>query len=121
MKLVRQKHKLDCGVACMAMLLKCTYNEVIIYFKQDFSCQDMDESDLQCAIEQYGRKMIIHKDIDLTKDSIFIIPSLNNINKEHAVYWSDNKVYNPNNGSGLKIYTTKLFLCAKKIMQFTLE
>ncbi len=33
MKLVRQKHSMGCGVACMAMLLDVTYEEAAAHFK----------------------------------------------------------------------------------------
>ncbi len=122
MKLVKQKYKLDCGVACMAMLLHCSYDDTAGYFDQDFSCEDMDESDLREGIEKYGKQMKTRKEFDITLQSIIILPSLNNMGEEHAVCWSGSEVFDPNNGNPTKkVYSTKEFLEVEKFSQFSIK
>ena len=125
MQLVSQRYKLDCGVACMAMLLHTTYEDAASHFKQDFSVDDMEEEDLRKAIQECGLKMITTHTFNKEKESIVIVPSINHSGQTHAVCWTGYKVLDPNQGSTINtnVYTIPIFLgnVDKFEMQFTLQ
>jgi len=119
MKHIQQRRKLDCGVACMAMLCKCEYEDVMGYFKQDFAVEDMDKEDLERAMDRHGWEMNVSEEFDPSQESIVIVPSLNNKGQEHAVCWSSGEVFDPLKGVyGKEWYTTDTFLKAQKVYQF---
>ncbi len=123
MEFVQQRSKLDCGVACMAMLLHCSYDEVTKYFTNiDFNSQEMDDDMLKNAIQQYGKETKFSDDINLTEESIIILPSLNNVNSQHSVCWTGSEVFDPNRGNkNKKYYTTEQFMESQKDYQITLK
>ena len=89
MRLIPQQDKLDCGVACVAMLLDCSYEKAVSYFDLDFSCQVMEFDVFISAVEEYGKNVNINFDPKLR--SRIIVPFLNYENQKHAVCWDGEK------------------------------
>ena len=134
-KLIKQRYRYDCDVACIAMFSGKSYNDI----KNDyFSCHDFDKRNMK-KVEfeaiMYDLKINIKQfsEFDKSKDAICVVHSINTPGKLHTVYWdaTNQEVCDPQRGmrpfrfsknpiyrKPLKHYSTDMFLECGKLAVF---
>lgn len=118
-RLVSQKHKSDCVVACLSMMTKIPHSVLIkkYFADHDFSNQGLKWGTENKILQLEGIKPVFSSSKKLpNKKSILTVISLNYPNTYHAIVWDPNtnkKVFDPNNNhhkknKKIKIYTLSL-------------
>lgn len=116
--LISQKYKYDCGVACLAMYTGESYNTIKTeYFDDnDFNKFVMSNVEILTAMLNLGYSCVV-EDTEITpqrwaelKDTpmMVVVPSRNQKNGLHMVYWNGEQVFDPTNET--KKYSTRRFL-----------
>lgn len=126
-KLINQRYRHDCSIACIAMFVGKSYDDIKDkYFPtRDFNFRTILNIEFEAIMYDMGIQIKEDEGFDSMVDSIVILASLNDIGKYHAVYWDskDQKVYDPQRGLKdgdipRKFYTTDTFLESEKLSYF---
>jgi hypothetical protein len=111
-KLVNQKYDWDCYIACLAMFLDSPYSEIfeayhnLIDKKYYNGITDKQASDL---LKIAGVKPIIKSKIIQGVKGIVTVPSLNDENGFHVIYFNGKRFLDPNHSvEGKKFYRQKV-------------
>ena len=127
-KLINQKYKYDSGIACIAMYVGKSYDNIKNkYFpRRNFNHQNMKNVEFEAIMYDLNIQLEEFKDFDTQKDAIVVVKSLNYTKGLHSVYWDskNQQVYDSQMGllnyrqKPKKYYTTVDFLKCKKYASF---
>lgn len=97
-KRIQQRYNNDCSIACVAMYLNLTYEEVlkITIEQHDFMPNGMGINVGDLFLDLGYQPRFKHKKI-IQDTCVVSIPSLNFPNKFHAVVLNNNKIIDPSN------------------------
>lgn len=113
MKTIKQKFNYSCGVASIAMMVGKSHEEVRkkCFPNHNFNVVGITIKDIFKALIMYG---IIpyanfgYPEEDNTMNNvpgILFVPSLNSARSQHYIFYNGKDIYDPNQESGLNIYT----------------
>jgi hypothetical protein len=99
--MIKQRSHSDCGVACLAMYLSKSYEEIMemieIRLARKAPIEGMTNVELAKILAQYQhRPMQIFTLIHGVK-AILSVPSLGTKKKFHYIYWDGSNIYDPSN------------------------
>lgn len=70
LQVVLQRHKMDCAVACLAMILGLSYEDVLVAFKHHVIRQGATIRQIQAAAKSLGRPLVWSRRVgDLETDT----------------------------------------------------
>ena len=75
LQVVTQRHKTDCGVACLAMLLHKSYEETVMAFHEDVLTEGSTNSQLIRAAKRMDRVLQWSRKINLETDTGILMVS----------------------------------------------
>jgi len=108
MKHIKQKYKWDCCIASIAMMVGCEYEEVFEAFKELFpkhKKNGLSDDEIFELLIYFKQKPKLIDDVILGVAGIIFLPSKNEPDGSHAVYFDGEKIFDPNNGRrGKKFY-----------------
>ena len=114
MNIINQRTDRDCVIACIAMWTCNPYEEILSAFEGKFGDEWLTKygvtSDQQGELLRYfGIIPVTISTCPTECTGILSFPSLNVPAGGHALFWSNGKVYDPQNGrEGKKFYTNEM-------------
>jgi len=109
--LIKQRHQGDCGVACLAMFLGKTYEQVegCIQFaiKRNPPIDGMNNVEIARVLRQYALNPMQIYTLLPDVPAILSVPSLGTKKKFHYIYWDGKNMYDP---SRSETYSNKDFV-----------
>lgn len=111
MKLIKQRHNQDCGIASLAMFMKVSYeeaeHETTKVLNKFFHRSGMNIEDLALVIKDgYNKEPVVLRTIAPNVPAIVSVPSLGTKRMFHWIYFDGKRVYDPSN---YEVYKTKDF------------
>lgn len=96
MKLIKQRKFGECGVACLAMILDKTYEEILEYFNhKDFTNSGIGPDEMISCLEHFGKsgaKEYLHYQLG---PAILTVPSLNHVGFLHFIVYDGENYLDP--------------------------
>lgn len=96
---IKQKGTWDCCIASVAMLLDKSYDEVLKKFKKifpSFKKNGLNDYQITKLLKSFKAKPDIIEAVILNIPCILFLPSKNDDNGSHAVFFCGEKIYDPN-------------------------
>lgn len=107
---VKQRYDWDCGIASIAMMTRCRYDDVFDTFYSKFPKsvgRGLSDSEFIAILKIYGVKPKIIDCVFHEIPSILFLPSKNEKFGSHAVYFCGKRIYDPNYKKHKKKYYGK--------------
>lgn len=103
MKKIKMRSDCDCMVACLAMLLNCTYKEAAEYFppkaikETGYRWEWLVPYLSRCGINLIWFGENFYSLCDSTKPAMIEVPSLTSTKGNHVIFWNGKKIIDPSN------------------------
>lgn len=109
---IKQKSNWDCAIASIAMMAGVDYSDVLKKFEKKFPesiGRGLSDSEILTLMKSYGMKPLIIDYVFFDISAILFLPSKNESNGDHAVYFCGKEIYDPNyKRTGIKFYPKKI-------------
>ena len=106
--LILQRHSFDCAVACIAMFVSVSYEEVAEYHKKTTGFQQgLSFMEIFNSLKHFGLQPCVMNMFPHPKPCLLVVPSLNKPAKKHMIVWDG---YNVKDPSSKKVYNNLMLL-----------
>lgn len=111
-KLINQRHDWDCYIACMAMFLDSPYSNILKAYNQLIDNKyynGITDNQASKLLKIAGINPITKRKVIKGVKGIVTVPSLNDDNGFHVIYFDGKRFYDPNHSvEGKKFYRQKI-------------